>query len=54
MVSVAVLGTGLMGLPMAKSKAILEGDFTPSFSVRNAEKDTRLIVEAGESAGGAA
>ncbi|MFI7614776.1 NAD(P)-dependent oxidoreductase [Nonomuraea terrae] len=34
-----------------KSKAILEGDFTPSFTVRNAEKDTRLIVEAGERAG---
>ncbi|WP_256256841.1 NAD(P)-dependent oxidoreductase [Nonomuraea pusilla] len=35
----------------AKSKAILEGDFEPSFTVRNAEKDTRLITEAGESAG---
>jgi 3-hydroxyisobutyrate dehydrogenase len=35
----------------AKSKAILEGDFTPSFTVRNAEKDTRLITQAGESAG---
>jgi 3-hydroxyisobutyrate dehydrogenase len=35
----------------AKSKAIMEGDFTPSFTVSNAEKDTRLIVEAGESAG---
>lgn len=35
----------------AKSKAILEGDFEPSFTVRNAEKDTRLIVQAGESAG---
>ncbi|SDK93368.1 3-hydroxyisobutyrate dehydrogenase [Nonomuraea maritima] len=34
-----------------KSKAILEGDYTPSFTVTNAEKDTRLIVEAGESAG---
>lgn len=34
-----------------KSKAILEGDFTPSFTVRNAEKDTRLITQAGESAG---
>ncbi|PZG13308.1 NAD(P)-dependent oxidoreductase [Nonomuraea aridisoli] len=34
-----------------KAKAILEGDFTPSFTVRNAEKDTRLIVEAGERAG---
>ncbi|MEV5498989.1 NAD(P)-dependent oxidoreductase [Nonomuraea fuscirosea] len=35
----------------AKSQAILEGDFTPSFSVRNAEKDTRLITSAGETAG---
>ncbi|MGN9844697.1 NAD(P)-dependent oxidoreductase [Nonomuraea sp. H19] len=34
-----------------KSKAILEGDFTPSFTVSNAEKDTRLITRAGESAG---
>ncbi|MFG1706830.1 NAD(P)-dependent oxidoreductase [Nonomuraea sp. M3C6] len=34
-----------------KSKAIMEGDFTPSFTVGNAEKDTRLITEAGESAG---
>jgi 3-hydroxyisobutyrate dehydrogenase len=35
----------------AKSKAILEGDFTPSFTVRGAEKDTRLITQAGEAAG---
>lgn len=35
----------------AKSEAILEGDFAPSFTVRNAEKDTRLIVEAGRAAG---
>ncbi|MEU5862672.1 NAD(P)-dependent oxidoreductase [Nonomuraea sp. NPDC047529] len=35
----------------AKSKAILEGDFEPSFTVHNAEKDTRLITQAGESAG---
>ncbi|MFG1699312.1 NAD(P)-dependent oxidoreductase [Nonomuraea sp. NPDC049309] len=35
----------------AKSKAILAGDFAPAFSVRNAEKDTRLIIEAGEAAG---
>jgi 3-hydroxyisobutyrate dehydrogenase len=35
----------------AKSKAILAGDFAPAFSVRNAEKDTRLITEAGEAAG---
>lgn len=32
----------------AKLKAILAGDFEPSFAVRNAEKDTRLIHEAGE------
>ncbi|UBU10606.1 NAD(P)-dependent oxidoreductase [Nonomuraea gerenzanensis] len=35
----------------AKSAAILSGDFTPSFTVRNAEKDTRLIREAGEGVG---
>jgi 3-hydroxyisobutyrate dehydrogenase len=35
----------------AKSRAMLEGDFTPSFTVRNAEKDTELITSAGESAG---
>ncbi|RSN10269.1 3-hydroxyisobutyrate dehydrogenase [Nonomuraea sp. WAC 01424] len=35
----------------AKSKAILEGDFEPSFTVHNAEKDTRLITQAGEAAG---
>ncbi|MGR6916418.1 NAD(P)-dependent oxidoreductase [[Actinomadura] parvosata] len=35
----------------AKAQAILEGDFTPSFTVRNAEKDTRLIHEAGEAVG---
>ncbi|MBB6548162.1 NAD(P)-dependent oxidoreductase [Nonomuraea rubra] len=35
----------------AKSAAILSGNFTPSFTVRNAEKDTRLITEAGEAAG---
>ncbi|MEV4807499.1 NAD(P)-dependent oxidoreductase [Nonomuraea sp. NPDC049421] len=48
-----VISGGPMDSPyfQAKSKAILEGDFTPSFSVRNAEKDTRLIAEAGESAG---
>ncbi|MER6947882.1 NAD(P)-dependent oxidoreductase [Nonomuraea sp. NPDC000554] len=34
-----------------KARAILEGDFEPSFTVRNAEKDTRLITAAGESAG---
>lgn len=35
----------------AKMKAIIAGDFTPSFTVRNAEKDTRLISEAGAGAG---
>ncbi|MDP4509159.1 NAD(P)-dependent oxidoreductase [Nonomuraea turcica] len=35
----------------AKSKAIMEGDFTPSFTVSNAEKDTLLITRAGEAAG---
>ncbi len=34
-----------------KSKAIMEGDFTPSFTVSNAEKDTRLITQAGEAVG---
>ncbi|NRQ30576.1 NAD(P)-dependent oxidoreductase [Nonomuraea sp. NN258] len=35
----------------AKSASILGGDFTPSFTVHNAEKDTRLITEAGAAAG---
>lgn len=53
----ALFGEIVTGGPMdspylqAKMKAILAGDFTTSFSVRNAEKDTRLITEAGESAG---
>jgi 3-hydroxyisobutyrate dehydrogenase len=34
-----------------KADAILGGDFTPSFSVSLAEKDTRLILEAGQTAG---
>ncbi|MFE6129464.1 NAD-binding protein, partial [Streptomyces sp. NPDC056437] len=34
-----------------KTEAILAGDFTPSFSVDNALKDARLIVEAGERRG---
>ncbi|GAA1660559.1 NAD(P)-dependent oxidoreductase [Nonomuraea maheshkhaliensis] len=48
-----VITGGPMDSPyfQAKSKAILEGDFAPSFSVRNAEKDTRLITRAGETAG---
>ncbi|XVQ14356.1 NAD(P)-dependent oxidoreductase [Spirillospora sp. CA-255316] len=35
----------------AKMKAIRDGDFEPSFALRNAEKDTRLIGEAARSAG---
>lgn len=35
----------------AKSAVILEGDYTPSFSVATAGKDARLIVEAGASEG---
>uniref|UniRef100_UPI0013B452BC NAD(P)-dependent oxidoreductase n=1 Tax=Nonomuraea lactucae TaxID=2249762 RepID=UPI0013B452BC len=35
----------------AKSQAIMKGDFEPSFTVRNAEKDTGLIMEAAEQAG---
>lgn len=31
----------------SKAKLIMSGDFTPTFTVRNAEKDTRLIAEAG-------
>ncbi|MFE4646747.1 NAD-binding protein, partial [Streptomyces sp. NPDC056730] len=34
-----------------KSAVIMDGDYTPSFSVATAGKDARLIVEAGESAG---
>jgi 3-hydroxyisobutyrate dehydrogenase len=34
-----------------KAKAILDGDFTPSFTVQGAAKDSDLIVAAGESAG---
>jgi 3-hydroxyisobutyrate dehydrogenase len=35
----------------AKMKAIRDDDFEPSFTLRNAEKDTRLIGEAARSAG---
>ncbi|WP_326612365.1 NAD(P)-dependent oxidoreductase [Streptomyces scopuliridis] len=35
----------------AKAAVIMEGDYTPSFSVATAGKDARLIVEAGTSAG---
>lgn len=34
-----------------KMRAVLDRDFTPSFTVRGAEKDTGLIAEAAESAG---
>jgi 3-hydroxyisobutyrate dehydrogenase len=35
----------------AKLAAITEGDYAPSFTVRNADKDTRLIAEAAARAG---
>ncbi|MEU4094192.1 NAD(P)-dependent oxidoreductase [Streptomyces sp. NPDC026673] len=48
----AVSGGALdMGYLQAKGAAILRGDFSPSFAVDTAEKDARLIVEAGESVG---
>ncbi|MCP2262365.1 3-hydroxyisobutyrate dehydrogenase [Streptoalloteichus tenebrarius] len=53
----ALFGRVIAGGPMdsqylqAKAAAILAGDFTPSFSVRNAEKDARLVAEAAERAG---
>ena len=34
-----------------KSKAILSGDFTPAFTVDNAEKDARLVLDAADRAG---
>ncbi|WP_084957883.1 NAD(P)-dependent oxidoreductase [Thermoactinospora rubra] len=48
-----VVGGGPMDSPyvQAKMKAILGGDYEPSFTVANAEKDTRLIAEAAEGAG---
>lgn len=39
------------GYLRAKAEAILNGDYTPSFSVTNALKDGRLIVDAGERSG---
>ncbi|SDM04032.1 NAD-binding protein [Streptomyces wuyuanensis] len=39
------------GYLRAKSAAILDGDFTPSFTVANALEDARLIVEAAGRAG---
>lgn len=53
----ALFGEVVTGGPMdspylqAKMKAILAGDLEPSFAVRNAEKDTRLITEAAAQAG---
>ncbi|TDC87363.1 NAD(P)-dependent oxidoreductase [Actinomadura sp. 7K507] len=53
----ALLGEVLTGGPLdsaylqVKMKAMLAGDFEPSFAVRNAEKNTRLIHESAESAG---
>ncbi|MBZ4321374.1 NAD(P)-dependent oxidoreductase [Streptomyces huiliensis] len=39
------------GFFRAKSSAILSGDYTPSFSVDNAEKDARLVLEAARRTG---
>ncbi|SNS67930.1 NAD(P)-dependent oxidoreductase [Actinomadura mexicana] len=53
----ALLGEVLTGGPLDspylqnKMKAMLDGDFEPSFAVRNAEKNTRLIHESAEAAG---
>ncbi|WP_141576495.1 NAD(P)-dependent oxidoreductase [Actinomadura sp. WMMA1423] len=53
----AMLGEVLTGGPLdspylqVKMKAMLEGDFEPSFAVRNAEKNTRLIHDSAEAAG---
>lgn len=53
----ALFGELVTGGPMdnpylqAKIKAILAGDYEPSFAVRNAAKDIRLIAEAAEAAG---
>ncbi|MEU8803965.1 NAD(P)-dependent oxidoreductase [Spirillospora sp. NPDC048819] len=53
----ALLGDVLAGGPLdsvyrqVKMKAMLADDFEPSFAVRNAEKNTRLIHEAAEAAG---
>ncbi|WP_079063044.1 NAD(P)-dependent oxidoreductase [Peterkaempfera griseoplana] len=48
----AVAGGPLdMGYLRTKSAAILAGDYSPSFAVATAEKDARLIVEAGRQAG---
>ncbi|SHF46474.1 NAD(P)-dependent oxidoreductase [Streptoalloteichus hindustanus] len=53
----ALFGRMIAGGPMdspylqAKAAAVLADDFTPSFTVRNAEKDARLVAEAAETAG---
>ncbi|MGW8376315.1 NAD(P)-dependent oxidoreductase [Streptomyces sp. ODS28] len=48
----AVAGGALdMGYLQLKAAAIRSRDFTPSFAVDTAEKDSRLIVEAGRAAG---
>ncbi|WUI03857.1 NAD(P)-dependent oxidoreductase [Spirillospora sp. NBC_00431] len=53
----SLLGEVLTGGPLdcaylqVKMKAMVTGDFEPSFAVRNAEKNTRLIHEAAGSAG---
>jgi 3-hydroxyisobutyrate dehydrogenase len=53
----SLLGEVLTGGPLdsaylqIKMKAMLAGDFEPSFAVRNAEKNTRLIHESAASAG---
>jgi 3-hydroxyisobutyrate dehydrogenase len=48
-----VIGAGPMNTAMLQQKAamIVEGDFSPTFTVTNAAKDTRLICEAAASAG---
>jgi 3-hydroxyisobutyrate dehydrogenase len=48
-----VITGGPMDSPylQAKLRAVLDDDYTPSFTVRNAEKDTRLIAEAAADAG---
>ncbi|GGU05722.1 MULTISPECIES: NAD(P)-dependent oxidoreductase [Actinomadura] len=53
----SLLGEVLTGGPLdspylqTKMKAMLDGDFEPSFAVRNAEKNTRLIHDSAEAAG---
>ncbi|MEU9840216.1 NAD(P)-dependent oxidoreductase [Actinomadura sp. NPDC048032] len=53
----SLLGEVLTGGPLdspylqVKMKAMLDGDFEPSFAVRNAEKNTRLIHDSAAAAG---